>query len=269
MTIDSEIQVKQARSLIVIPTYNERLNVQRISAELLQRYPAIHILFVDDNSPDGTGDVIDELTMAHSTIHVLHRSGKSGLGTAYIAGFTWALERDYEYIFEMDCDFSHNPKYITHFLAAIDQADLVLGSRYTNGISVINWSLYRLLLSTFATKYVRFITGMPASDATGGFKCFRRRVLEALDLNAITSNGYSFQIELSYYAWIAGFTIREIPIVFYERAGGTSKMNKAIVHEAIFVVWRLFFSHLFKTKPEKIPFYQPDITALLPNDQTY
>jgi dolichol-phosphate mannosyltransferase len=266
MNIDTELQQKEALSLIVIPTYNESVNVRRISEEILSLYPSIHILFVDDNSPDGTGDLIEELRTSYPGIHVLHREGKLGLGTAYIAGFKWALERPYEFIFEMDCDFSHDPKYIAKFLHVISSADLVLGSRYTSGISVINWSLYRVLLSTFATKYVRIITGMPASDATGGFKCFRRTVLEKLDLNAISSNGYSFQIELSYYAWIAGFTIREVPIVFYERAGGTSKMSGKIVREAIIVVWRLFFRHMFKRKPAKTPFYQSSALAGLNND---
>jgi len=266
MNIDTDLQQKEASSLIVIPTYNERINVQRISEKILSLYPAIHILFVDDNSPDGTGDVIEQLRSSYPGVHVLHREGKLGLGTAYIAGFRWALERHYAYIFEMDCDFSHDPKYVARFLHVISDADLVLGSRYTNGISVINWSLYRVLLSTFATKYVRTITGMPASDATGGFKCFRRSVLEKLDLGAITSNGYSFQIELSYYAWMAGFTIREVPIVFYERAGGTSKMSGKIVREAIIVVWRLFFRNMFKRKPKKIPFYQPSALSGLNND---
>jgi dolichol-phosphate mannosyltransferase len=264
--MNTDIQRKAAQSLIVIPTYNERTNVQRISEKILFLYPSVHLLFVDDNSPDGTGDVIERLCSAHPSIHVLHREGKLGLGTAYIAGFKWALEHDYTYIFEMDCDFSHDPKYIADFLYVIGQADLVLGSRYTNGISVINWSLYRVLLSKFATKYVKIITGMPASDATGGFKCFRRTVLETLDLDVISSNGYSFQIELSYYAWMRGFTIREVPIVFYERAGGTSKMSGKIVREAIMVVWKLFFQNLFKRKPEKVPFYQPAVLAELSDD---
>ena len=244
------------KALIIIPTYNEKDNVKKMSDIILEMYPTIEILFVDDNSPDGTGDIIDSLISENSRINVLHRAGKQGLGKAYIAGFKWALEKDFDFIFEMDCDFSHEPKYIADFLEAIKNADLVLGSRYTVGVSVINWTLYRLLLSKFATMYVRIITGMPSTDSTGGFKCFRRKVLETIDLDAIKSNGYSFQIEMTYKAWMAGFKIKEIPIIFYEREEGDSKMSKEIVREAILVVWRLFFKNLFKKKPKKIPFYQ-------------
>jgi dolichol-phosphate mannosyltransferase len=244
------------KALIVIPTYNEKDNVEKLSTILTSTYDNVDILFVDDGSPDGTGEIIDSLVAANDRINVIHREGKLGLGTAYIAGFKWALDRDYEYIFEMDCDFSHNPKYIADFLEAIKSSDLVLGSRYTVGVSVINWTLYRLLISKFATWYVRVITGMPASDATGGFKCFRKKVLQSIDLDTIKSNGYSFQIELTYYTWISGFRVKEIPIVFFERAGGVSKMSKAIVREAIWVVWRLFFKHLFKKKPVKVPFFE-------------
>jgi len=247
------------KALVVIPTYNERDNVKRISDIILDKYQSVDILFVDDGSPDGTGDIIDGLVSQNSKINVIHREGKLGLGTAYIRGFKWALERDYAYIFEMDCDFSHEPEYIAGFLEAIKEADLVLGSRYTVGVSVINWTLYRLLISKFATLYVRIITGMPATDSTGGFKCFRRKVLETIDLDAIQSNGYSFQIEMTYNAWMSGFKIKEIPIIFYERAEGDSKMSKAIVREAIWVVWRLFFTNLFKKKPKKIPFYTKNI----------
>ena len=243
------------KSLIIIPTYNERDNVKKISDLILDKYQSVDILFVDDGSPDGTGGIIDNIVAANSKINVIHREGKLGLGTAYIRGFKWALERDYEYIFEMDCDFSHEPEYIADFLEAIKSADLVLGSRYTVGVSVINWTLYRLLISKFATLYVRIITGMPATDSTGGFKCFRRSVLETIDLDKIKSNGYSFQIEMTYDAWMAGFKIKEIPIIFYERAEGDSKMSKAIVREAIWVVWRLFFKNFLKKKPVKTPFY--------------
>jgi dolichol-phosphate mannosyltransferase len=245
------------KALVVVPTYNERDNVGKLAERVLTRYPTVELLFIDDNSPDGTGSLLDELAGRDSRVHVLHRAGKLGLGTAYIMGFKWALERDYDYVFEMDADFSHDPSYIADFLREIEHADLVLGSRYTNGVSVINWPLTRLLLSKFATLYVRIITGMPASDATGGFKCFRRRVLEMLDLDAIKSNGYSFQIEMTYYTWMAGFTIHEVPIIFYERAEGLSKMNRAIVREAIWVVWRLCFTHLFRRKPSREPFYRP------------
>lgn len=249
------------KALIVIPTYNERDNVIPLSEKLMQSYDSVEILFIDDNSPDGTGDILDDLSSQEPRIHVLHREGKQGLGTAYITGFKWALERDYEYIFEMDADFSHSPAYIGDFLRVIRHSDLVLGSRYTQGVSVINWSLFRLLISKFATLYVRIITGMPASDATGGFKCFRRQVLETLNLDEIQSNGYSFQIEMTYYAWYAGFKIREIPIIFYERADGISKMNKAIVREAIWVVWRLWLTHIFKKKPSRAPFFNPEDAA--------
>ncbi len=244
------------KSLIIIPTYNEKDNVKKISDIILGKYQATDILFVDDGSPDGTGGIIDGLVSQNSKINVIHRAGKLGLGTAYICGFKWALERDYEYIFEMDCDFSHEPEYIADFLEAIKEADLVLGSRYTVGVSVINWTLYRLLISKFATLYVRIITGMPSTDSTGGFKCFRRKVLETIDLDKIKSNGYSFQIEMTYNAWMAGFKVKEIPIIFYERAEGDSKMSKAIVREAIWVVWRLFFKNLFKKKPVKTPFFE-------------
>ncbi len=244
------------KSLIIIPTYNEKDNVKKISDIILEKYLSTDILFVDDGSPDGTGGIIDGLVSQNDKINVIHRAGKLGLGTAYICGFKWALERDYEYIFEMDCDFSHEPEYIADFLEAIKEADLVLGSRYTVGVSVINWTLYRLLISKFATLYVRIITGMPSTDSTGGFKCFRRKVLETIDLDKIKSNGYSFQIEMTYNAWMAGFKVKEIPIIFYERAEGDSKMSKAIVREAIWVVWRLFFKNLFKKKPVKTPFFE-------------
>jgi len=254
-----EAKKNEGRALIIIPTYNERENVVKMRDALRDLYPTIGILFIDDNSPDGTGEVIDGLCEEDKLVHVIHREGKLGLGTAYIAGFRWALERDYEFIFEMDCDFSHDPKYVADFLHVVDKCDLVLGSRYTSGISVINWPLRRVLLSVFATTYVKLITGLPANDATGGFKCFRRRVLEAIDMDNIRSNGYSFQIELTYYAWLKGFKIREVPIIFYERSNGTSKMNKKIVFEAVFMVWRLLFAHLFTRKPKKQSFYEPEL----------
>ncbi len=259
----------QEKALVVIPTYNERENVERLSGIILASYPCVDVLFIDDNSPDGTGEVLDGLATSNARINVIHREGTLGLGTAYIRGFKWALERDYEYIFEMDADFSHEPKYIQDFFNVIPEADLVLGSRYTTGVSVINWTLKRLLISKFATFYVRLITGMPASDATGGFKCFRRKVLETLALDEVKSNGYSFQIEMTYYAWMAGFRIREVPIIFYERADGESKMSKAIVREAIWVVWRLFFKHLFTRKPKREAFYQPELLRRLSDGQNH
>ena len=254
-----EAKKNEGRALIIIPTYNERENVVKMHGALRSLYPSVSLLFIDDNSPDGTGDVIDELCASDRLTHAIHREGKLGLGTAYIAGFRWALERDYEFIFEMDCDFSHDPSYVADFLHVAGSADLVLGSRYTSGISVINWPLRRVLLSVFATMYVKVITGLPANDATGGFKCFRRKVLESIDMDNIRSNGYSFQIELTYYAWIKGFKIREVPIIFYERSNGISKMNKKIVYEAVFMVWRLLFAHLFEKKPQKRSFYEPEL----------
>ncbi len=200
----------------------------------------LDVLVVDDNSPDGTGALADEMARENPRVHALHREGKLGLGTAYVAGFRWALERDYAYVFEMDADFSHDPKHLPQFLEAIQDADLVLGSRYLQGrVTVVNWPMSRLLLSYFANIYARVVTGLRLYDATGGFKCFRREVLEAIDLGSVRSNGYAFQIEMSFRAWRTGFRIREIPIVFVDRTDGTSKMSGAIVREAVWMVWRL------------------------------
>jgi dolichol-phosphate mannosyltransferase len=202
--------------------------------------PSLDVLVVDDNSPDGTGRIADDLADKYARVHVIHRPGKQGLGRAYVTGFRWALERDYDYVFEMDADFSHDPKYLPHFLAAIRDADLVLGSRYLNGrASVVNWPLRRLVLSYLANIYARVVTGLKVSDSTGGFKCFRKEVLEAIDLDRVRSNGNAFQIEMSYRAWRRKFRISEIPIVFTDRADGTSKMSGAIVREAVWMVWRL------------------------------
>lgn len=228
------------RALVIIPTYNEATNIGQIVPQVLEQDPRLEILVVDDNSPDGTGVVADRLAAENPRVHVLHREGKKGLGTAYVAGFRWALERDYAYVFEMDADHSHDPKHLPAFLAAIQEADLVLGSRYLNRrATVVNWPMSRLLLSYGANIYARWVTGLKLYDATGGFKCFRRRVLAAIDLGAVRSNGYSFQIEMSFRAWRLGFRIREIPIVFVDRADGTSKMSGAIVREAVWMVWRL------------------------------
>lgn len=228
------------RALVIIPTYNEAANIAQIVPRVLEQDPRLEVLIVDDNSPDRTGAVADQLAHENPRVHALHRPGKLGLGTAYVAGFRWALERDYAYVFEMDADHSHDPKHLPTFLAAIQDADLVLGSRYLNRrATVVNWPMTRLLLSYCANIYARWITGLKLYDATGGFKCFRRRVLEAIDLGAVRSNGYSFQIEVSFRAWRRGFRIREIPIVFVDRADGTSKMSGAIVREAIWMVWRL------------------------------
>jgi dolichol-phosphate mannosyltransferase len=230
------------RALVIIPTYNELNNLQLIVPQVLEQDPRIEVLVVDDNSPDGTGRLADEMAARDPRIHILHRPGKQGLGTAYLAGFRWGLERDYEFIFEMDADFSHDPKHLPQFLAAVENADLVLGSRYLGGrVTVVNWPMPRLLLSYFANIYARVVTGVRLGDATGGFKCFRRRVLEGIDLGAVRSNGYAFQIEMSTRAARRGFRIVEIPIVFVDRTDGVSKMSQSIVREAIWMVWRLRF----------------------------
>jgi dolichol-phosphate mannosyltransferase len=227
------------RALVVVPTYNERVNLPLIVPLILQQDARIEVLVVDDNSPDGTGRLADEMAASNPRIHVLHRPGKAGLGKAYLAGFRWALECGYDFIFEMDADFSHDPKFLPEFLQAIETADLVIGSRYRAGVNVINWPISRLLLSLGANEYARRVTGLPLTDSTGGFKCFRRRVLEAIDFEKVKSNGYSFQIEMSFRAWKQGFRLVEIPIVFTDRVEGQSKMDKRIVREAIRMVWWL------------------------------
>lgn len=228
------------RALVIIPTYNEASNVRELLSQVLARDHRLEVLVVDDNSPDGTGAIAEGLSREDCRIHVLHREGKQGLGTAYIAGFRWALARDYAYVFEMDADFSHDPRHLPEFLAAIREADLVLGCRYLEGrVTVVNWPMPRLLLSYFANIYARVVTGLRVCDATGGFKCYRRRVLEAVDLDAVRSNGYAFQIEMSFRAARKGFAIKEIPIVFVDRTEGHSKMSRAIIWEAVWMVWRL------------------------------
>ena len=227
------------RLLVVVPTYNERVNLPLVVPAILQQDPRLEVLVVDDNSPDGTGQLADELAASTSRVHVMHRPSKSGLGKAYLAGFTWALERGYDLIFEMDADFSHDPKFLVEFIRAANDADVVIGSRYRTGVNVINWPISRLLLSIGANEYARWITGLPLADSTGGFKCFRRAVLEAIDFEKVRSNGYAFQIEMSFRAWKKGFRLVEIPIVFTDRIEGQSKMNKRIVREAIWMVWWL------------------------------
>jgi dolichol-phosphate mannosyltransferase len=227
------------RALVVVPTYNERINLSLIVPLILQQDARIEVLVVDDNSPDGTGQLADKMAAGHGRIHVLQRPEKAGLGKAYLAGFRWALECGYDFIFEMDADFSHDPKFLPEFLQAIETADLVIGSRYRAGVNVINWPISRLLLSLGANEYARRVTGLPLTDSTGGFKCFRRRVLEAIDFEQVKSNGYSFQIEMSFRAWKQGFRLVEIPIVFTDRVEGQSKMDKRIVREAIWMVWWL------------------------------
>lgn len=228
------------KAVVIVPTYNERENITRIVPLILAQDERIEVLVVDDNSPDGTGKLADEMAAANTRVHVLHRAEKAGLGKAYLAGFEWALARPYEYIFEMDADFSHDPNHLPEFLAAIKDADLVLGSRYRDGkVTVVNWPISRLLLSYAANIYARRVTGLRLWDGTGGFKCFRRKVLEAIPLSEVKSNGYAFQIEMSFRAWKKGFRIAEIPIVFHDRTEGESKMSKHIVREAVWMVWRL------------------------------
>ncbi|MEP6662771.1 MAG: polyprenol monophosphomannose synthase [Verrucomicrobiota bacterium] len=238
-----------SKTLVIVPTYNERENLPSLAERLLRLKVPVDLLVVDDNSPDGTGKIADEIAAQHPTIHVLHRQEKNGLGRAYCAGFAWALERDYEFIMEMDGDFSHNPDDIPQFMEAAQKADLVLGSRYCNGIRVINWPLNRLLLSTSAARYVRLITGMPFTDPTGGFKCFRRRALESIDLDRVRSNGYSFQIEMTHKIWRQGMKVVEVPIIFTDRFQGTSKMSGKIVREALWMVWRLWLQNALHRSP--------------------
>ena len=241
------------KALIIIPTYDERENVESMTEAVLKQEPAANILFVDDNSPDGTGALRDRIAAREPRVFVLHRAGKEGLGRAYIAGFKWALARDYTLICEMDCDFSHDPAALPSLFKAAAEADLVLGSRYIGGIRVMNWPMSRLLLSTGAAQYVKLVTGMPVNDPTGGFKCFRRAVLESIDLDRITSNGYSFQIEMSHSAWMKGFTIKEVPIVFEDRRAGYSKMRANIATEALIMVLKLWARCGFRRSPRKGP----------------
>ena len=228
------------RYLVIVPTYNERENLPRLVPLILAQDPSLQVLVVDDSSPDGTGQLAEEMAEAEPRLHVLHREGKLGLGTAYLAGFRWGLEHGFDLLFEMDADFSHDPAHLPQFLAAMEGSDVVLGSRYLHGrVTVVNWPIGRLLLSYFANVYARIVTGLPVADATGGYKCFRREVLEALALDRVESNGYAFQIEMSFRAWKKGFRLREIPIMFVDRDIGESKMSKKIVREAVWRVWRL------------------------------
>ncbi len=236
------------KTLVIIPTYNERENIHEVLRRVLAQPIELDVLVVDDNSPDGTGDMIAGFAQNDKHIKLLRRSGKLGLGTAYIAGFNYALENGYEFIFEMDADLSHDPDEIPKFLNAIQNAHLVIGSRYITGVNVINWPLSRLLLSFFASVYARTITGLPVKDATGGYKCFRREVLETIDLRKVRAGGYGFQIEMNWRTWMAGFIIKEIPIVFTDRTVGKSKMSRAIVKEAVMLVWKLGLAGLFKRR---------------------
>lgn len=233
------------KSLVIIPTYNELENIPKLIPKILQKDQSLEVLIVDDNSPDGTAEFVEEESKNNNKVHLIKRTAKMGLGTAYIEGFKYAIKNGYNYIFEMDADFSHNPKELINFLKEIETSDLVLGSRYKNGVNVINWPMRRLLLSFFANLYTRIITGLPVRDATGGFKCFRREVLEAIDLDNVKSNGYAFQIEMTYKAWKKGFRIKEISIIFIDRVKGTSKMSRKIVREAVVMVWKLRMKSLF------------------------
>lgn len=240
-----------SQALVIIPTYNERENIARMVECVLGLTPPLDLLIVDDSSPDGTGELADQLALAHPSVHVLHRSAKNGLGRAYCEGFKWALERGYEYICEMDADFSHDPAQLPHLVEEAQHCDLVLGTRYKGGIRVINWPLNRLVLSVGAARYVQLITGMPFSDPTGGFKCFRRRALASLNLDKVRSNGYSFQIELTHQIWRQGMEVREYPIIFTDRQTGTSKMSLKIVFEAVHRVWGLLFQNGLRRSPRK------------------
>ena len=228
------------RALVIIPTYNERENLPRLIPLILEEDPRLEVLVVDDASPDGTGDVADAMAAEDPRVHVLHRAGKLGLGTAYVAGFKWGLAQGYDYLLEMDADFSHDPNHLPTFLEAIEHFDVVLGSRYLQGrVTVVNWPIGRLLLSYFANMYARWVTGVPVADLTGGYKCFRREVLAAIPLDRVESNGYAFQIEMSFRAWRLDFRLGEIPIMFVDRDVGESKMSKQIIREAVWRVWRL------------------------------
>lgn len=237
-------------TLVIIPTYNEIENIEPLTKAVLAASDSVDILIVDDNSPDGTGDKADQLHALEPRIHVLHRSQKDGLGRAYIAGFHWALERHYDYIMEMDCDFSHDPKEIPNFRSKMEEGYyLVLGSRYIGGIRIMNWPLSRLMLSRGAGVYVQLITGMPFTDPTGGFKCFHRTLLTSYQLENVQANGYGFQIEMTHNAWMRGYQVGEIPIVFEDRQVGQSKMSGNIIYEALWVVWKLALKNGLRRKP--------------------
>ena len=234
------------KPIAISPTYNERKNISELISRVLSSYDGIDILIVDDNSPDGTAHVVKEIIQKDKRVHILERSGKLGLGTAYCAGFQWALENGYDRIIQIDADMSHNPDDIVHLLAESKNFDVVIGSRYINGVNVVNWPLRRLILSYAANLYAQIITGLPIKDATGGFKCFRGRVLEILDLSKFTSEGYSFQIEMNFISWVKGFKIKEIPIIFSDRTVGESKMSKGIIFEAIYMVPLLKLRKIFR-----------------------
>lgn len=237
------------KSLVIIPTYNEAENIKKLLKALINlNIPNLHILVVDDNSPDETAKIVEELGQQDLRIRVLKRPGKQGLGTAYVAGFKYALAEGFDFIFEMDADFSHDPKEIPRFLEKIEEYDLVIGSRYATGVNVINWPLSRLIISLSANTYTRMITRLPVHDCTSGFKCFRREVLESINLDKISSDGYSFQIEMTYKAWRRRFKLCEIPIIFVDRTKGDSKLSSNVMWEAAWIVWKLRLLSLFGKK---------------------
>ena len=234
-------------TLVIIPTYNEKENIEAIIKTVFEQYKKFHILVVDDNSPDGTAAIVDDLILRYSDrLFIEKREGKNGLGTAYIHGFKWAIEKKYDYIIEMDADFSHNPTDLVRLYNACknEDADVSIGSRYSQGVNVVNWPMKRVLLSYFASKYVRFITGIPVHDTTAGFVCYKRRVLEIINLNTIRFVGYAFQIEMKFKAWKHNFNIQEVSVIFTDRTEGTSKMNEGIIYEALFGVLKMRFKGL-------------------------
>jgi len=235
------------KSCIIIPTYNEIDNIERMIRTLFSLYPEVSLLIIEDGSPDGTANIVKDLQKTFSRLFMIERKGKLGLGTAYVTGFKWAIEKGYEYIFEMDCDFSHDPTSVADLLSSALENDLVIGSRYIDGIRIINWPMRRLLLSYCASIYTRFVTGIPIFDTTGGFKCFKRSTLLKIDLDKIISNGYSFQLELNYKVWAKNLKIKEVPIIFYERRDGHSKMGGGIIFEAVFAVFRLRLKKMLGT----------------------
>jgi dolichol-phosphate mannosyltransferase len=235
------------QTLIIIPTYNEIDNIERMLDTLFGLYPEVSLLIIEDGSPDGTAKVVKDKQAKYKNLHMIERTGKLGLGSAYITGFKWALEREYNYVFEMDCDFSHDPAQVKDLLEAAQTNDLIIGSRYIEGIRIINWPFRRLLLSYLASIYTRAVTGIPVFDTTGGFKCFTRKALQALNLDNIIAKGYIFQLELNYKVWLSGLRVREVPIIFYERRDGQSKMGGGIIFEALFAVVRLRVKAMFGT----------------------